>query len=67
MGSDGLNRREFSVLLAGAAATLSGGWSHTNASVIGTASDSETGHGGNEFPEGDYTPFGYPNTDLGRE
>lgn len=56
MRSDGLNRREFSILLAGAAAGISGGWIHGSPAEADGGGTDKAGH---EFPDGRYTPFGY--------
>ncbi|HEY1500591.1 MAG TPA: hypothetical protein VGF88_13500 [Acidobacteriaceae bacterium] len=58
MSSADLNRREFSVLLAGAAAKLRTGWKDRNAGDTGTAPEDESAAVSN-FPPGNYTPFGY--------
>jgi hypothetical protein len=58
MRSDGLNRREFSVLLAGAAATVkSGRGAITSGQEAAHDRNSETAE--HNFPSGNYTPFGY--------
>lgn len=60
MHSDGLNRREFSLLLAGAAARFRGRLSYASSSHRGDAlRGNETDGAGHHFPDGDYTPFGY--------
>lgn len=56
MRSDGLNRREFSVLLAGAAATFK---SARGAITSTTQAQENAGLSEHNFPSGDYTPFGY--------